>query len=396
MKNIKGLCQTVNYDGWLKNIGYTFYGLRIKPRTSVCKLSVDVYRKKSQQNHSLTYFLAPWNSFARNNIFVAGRQKYLQNTLFLNASRFTCGHVQRTFFSCTENRELCLGQQRNFVRCVHSTAEKKLTPEEAKIMAAHRDFCVKKADKSGKTSSKTLVVFFGFYGASERAIESYCEVYHKYCFDVVYVKSYLKQFAWPRNSQALARVFLQHIKTELSQYENILVHAMSMGAFNFTIVMGEFYQKPEAYGEVLDKIRAVIYDSIVIGSLKHMSIGVGRGASENPVLQRLILLSMSAYLNATYPCTVRVFNHYIAQFKERPLNLPTLVFYAKNDTMSDFRVLNEVLKEWQDKFQIQLVEKCWDKSKHARHLQIHKEDYLSTLHEFLNAVPGLLQGRAKL
>lgn len=276
------------------------------------------------------------------------------------------------------------------------SAEKELTPAETEIMAEHNEFQIRKADKDGKRSSNTLVVFFGFYGASERAIESYCEVYHRYGFDVVYVKSYLKQFAWPKNSQTLAAVLLNHIKTDLQHYQNILVHAMSMGAYNFTVVMGEFYDKPEVYRDVENKVRAVVYDSIVIGSLKNMSRGVGRGASKNPVIQRLIPLSMSAYLNATYPFTVRIFNHYIDQFKQKPLNVPTLLFYSKDDPMADYSVLSGLVKEWKGKFTFSLSEKCWDTSKHARHLQTHKDDYLSTLQNFLKAIPGLLNEKAKL
>ena len=281
-------------------------------------------------------------------------------------------------------------------RLVHSSTQKKLTPTEAQVMAEHNEFTVRKADKTGEKSSKTLVLFFGFYGASERSISGYCDVYHRYGYDVLYVRSYLKQFAWPRNSKTLATVLLNHLKTYLQEYETILIHAISMGAYNFTVLTGEFYDKPEVYGEVERKIKAIVYDSIVIGSLKNMSQGVGRGASKNPVIQRLIPLTMSAYLNSTYPFTVRVFNHYNDQFKQRPLEIPTLLFYCKNDPMSEYSVLNALVKDWTEKGTFPLQGKCWDKSKHAGHVFVHKAEYLETLQGFLSTVPGLVVHDSKL
>lgn len=256
-------------------------------------------------------------------------------------------------------------------------------PKLTKVLEEQMEFEVCKADISGKKTANTLLLLFGFYGASEKAVTGYCGMYHSQGFDVIYVKSYLKHFAWPSNAKHLATALLHRIKSLADDYENIIVHAMSMGAYSFTVLVGELYQRPDLYRPIEDKIKAVVYDSIVIGSLKNMSNGVGRGASKNAVMQRLVPLVLTGYLNATYPFTIKVFDEYILQYKEKPLQVPTLVFYSKNDPMSEYDVLASLLKDWRQKFDFQLVDKCWERSKHAGHLQVHKEEYLAALKQFL-------------
>lgn len=265
-----------------------------------------------------------------------------------------------------------------------------------KIMAEHSDFQIRKADKTGTKKSDTLVLLFGFYAASERSIQSYCDIYHKHGYDVMYIRSQLKQFAWPINSRGLAIVLLEHLKKVSLDYKSIVVHGMSMGAYNFAIVTGELYEKPDLYKPIHDKIVAVIYDSMTIGTLKNMAVGVGLGASRNPVIQKVIPWTMRAYFAVTYPWTVRVFNLYIDQFKQKPLQIPTLIFYSKNDPMSEYQVLFDLIQEWRSRFSFHLTDKCWEKSRHAGHLQVHREEYLALINQFLASVPDLDVSSSKL
>lgn len=244
--------------------------------------------------------------------------------------------------------------------------------------------------------SRTLVVIFGFYGASERAITNYCSLYHRYGFDAMYVRSFLKHFAWPKNSIELASDVLSFIGKSCENYDNIVVHAFSMGAYNFTVCIDEMYSKPERYADIQRKIKAVVYDSLTIGSLKNMARGVGLGISRNRVIQTIIPLSMSLYFRLTYPYTIKLYDHYVALFKQKPLEVPTLLYCCRNDPMSEYDVIEVMVADWKRRFRFDLVCKSWDKSKHSAHLLQHKEDYTQTLDGFIKSIPGLVKIDSKV
>ncbi|KAH3712380.1 hypothetical protein DPMN_072080 [Dreissena polymorpha] len=248
------------------------------------------------------------------------------------------------------------------------------------------EFQLRHADKHKR--SKTVLLLFDFYKASEKAIASYCSLYHGYGFDVLYVKSHFKHFVWPKNSQTLASKLLQHIQTDDFTYENILVHAASMGAYNFGVIMAEMYEKPELHEKVRKKIKAVVYDSLTIGSLDNMAKGVSQG-TQNVVLQKILPILMHAYFYITWSQTVALYEHYIAVFKQRPLEVPTLMFTCRNDPMSDYHAVEDLVELWQSHYKFPLTHRCWEKSRHAAHLRIHREEYVRDLDTFLSSVPDL-------
>lgn len=252
-------------------------------------------------------------------------------------------------------------------------------------------FIIKKSSENGSQKADTLVVIFGFYGATERAIKNYCDMYQSFGFDVMHVPSHLKHFAWPKNSLDLSCDVLSYLNTSCSSYDQIIVHAFSMGAYNFTVCMGEMYSKPELYGNIHDRIKAVIYDSLTIGELGNMAVGVGLGLSSNKIIQTAIPFAISIFFQLTYPWTVKFYNKYIDLFKQKPLEIPTLLYACKNDPMSQYEVLEVLEKYWHEKFNFPLVFHSWDKSKHSAHLQVHKNEYTQILTKFLCCVPGLIK-----
>ena len=249
--------------------------------------------------------------------------------------------------------------------------------------------------KAGQCS-RTLVIIFGFYGAPKNAVMKYCNLYHSYGFDAIFVHSYLKHFAWPKNSIGLATELLDYVVMKCWKYENIVIHAFSMGAYNFTLCMSEMYKCPERYSSVERRIIAVVYDSLTIGTLKHMAEGVGRGLSQNSVIQKIVPMSMSMYFKLTNKYTVQVYEYYINLFKQRPLKVPTLVFYCENDPMSDYKDVEALVNDWRNRFSFDVTGKCWESSKHSAHLIQHKDEYTSTLDQFLNSVPDLVKIESKI
>jgi hypothetical protein len=255
-----------------------------------------------------------------------------------------------------------------------------------------QNFEIRRAN--GKQYATTLVIIFGFYGAPKSAVTKYCDLYHSYGYDVIFIHSYLKHFVWPNNSLGLAKDLLDFVVTNCPKYESIVIHAFSMGAYNFTLCMSEMYRAPKQYSCIQKRIHAVVYDSLTIGTLKNMAEGVGRGLSQNNVIQRIIPLSMSLYFKLTNKYTVQVYEHYIELFKQKPLQVPTLVFYCKNDPMSKFSDVEAMVNGWEKSFSV--TRKCWEISKHSAHLLQHKDEYTCTLDHFLKSVPGLVKIESKI
>lgn len=257
-------------------------------------------------------------------------------------------------------------------------------------------FALRKVNTTHSQNSNTVVIIFAFYRASEKAIDNYCRIYHEYGFDALIVPSYLKHFAWPDISLDLAKDLLKFVKEKCSHYENIVVHAFSMGAYNFTVCMGEMYKSPKLYSCVENKIKAVIYDSLTIGTLENMARGVGIGVSKNNMVRMLVPLSMSLYFRLTSKYTVKVYDHYVDLFKQKPLQVPTLLFYCKNDPMSEYDVISELVQDWRKRFSFSVMDKSWEKSKHSAHLLQHRDEYTETVDTFLKSVPGLIRVDSKM
>ncbi|XP_052793002.1 uncharacterized protein LOC128226928 [Mya arenaria] len=255
------------------------------------------------------------------------------------------------------------------------------------ISTQNDNFNISKAELS--CQPQTLVILFGFYGAPLKVIKNYSNMYHSYGYDVLYVKSSLKHFSWPKNSKVLVKSLLQYIKSNCQSYGDIVVHAFSMGAYNFTVLMGEMYDQPTAYGDIQSRIRAVVYDSLTVGTLKDMAVGVGMGASENFIVRKTIPALMNLYFWLTHSHTVTFYDYYISLFKQKPLNVPTLVFSCKNDPISDYQVVEKMVDSWGRTFNFPITHRCWETSRHAAHYQVHKEEYTQYVDRFLFTVPGL-------
>ena len=96
---------------------------------------------------------------------------------------------------------------------------------------------------------------------------------------------------------------------------------------------------------------------------------------------------MNAYFWATHSYTVQQYDKYIELFKRKPLEIPTLLFYCKNDPMADYDVIRAMITDWRSRNCFPIIDKCWDKSGHSMHLLNHPDDYILTLHDFLKSIP---------
>lgn len=244
---------------------------------------------------------------------------------------------------------------------------------------------IRQPDVSSSKSAK-LVLFFGWLNASPRAVQRYVDLYHNAGYDFMYIPGHVTHFVWPANSVKLARRLLDHVDT-LAEYNAFLVHAISIGAYNYTSCLMLLQDSQDRYRSFRGRIQGVIFDSLTIGSTERMKTGVKHGLSQNPVLQFLIPRLLSLYFFLTYRHTLKFFETGVKVFSEFPLRIPTLFVYSRNDPMCDAENVDVIIRKWREDFKITHVSfVCWTKSKHAMHIKEHNNEYLEAFSDFMKCV----------
>ena len=235
----------------------------------------------------------------------------------------------------------------------------------------------------GRKSS--LVVFFPWLYASRQAVDKYCDVYHERGYDVLSVTCQLKHFLLPSTSGTVARELLGYLMTSQADRTSYVIHASSVGAYVYTVVLLEIVDNLAKYAPIKDRIRGQIFDSITVGGLKQMANGIAL-RSKNVITQNLIRGGANSYFLLTWPITVRFYNKTIDLFWSAPCRTPVLFYYSLNDTMSDPETMEKLIKHWKEEHRMDVAAKYWEKSIHAGHLRTYPDEYLETLDNYLKGI----------
>ena len=119
-------------------------------------------------------------------------------------------------------------------------------------------------------------------------------------------------------------------------------------------------------------------------TLKNSFIPFLQVLSNNETFRRMVLQTVNVYYHITHKVTKSTYNKLVQHFKEEPVPIPTLFFYAENDPVCDTKALEDMINEWRSKkpgFEVTVV--SWPKSIHAAHLKEHREEYVEALQGLL-------------
>lgn len=119
-----------------------------------------------------------------------------------------------------------------------------------------------------------LLLMLPWLGSRPQARAKYCDIYLRTGFDVLVVESNVGHFLWPRWGLEHGAQVLQMLESERFSKRPLVVHAFSIGGYTFAQLLVHIAQDPQRYSGLIDRVRGQIYDSLVIGSLEHMAIGV--------------------------------------------------------------------------------------------------------------------------
>nr|XP_057931533.1 transmembrane protein 53-A [Doryrhamphus excisus]XP_057931534.1 transmembrane protein 53-A [Doryrhamphus excisus]XP_057931535.1 transmembrane protein 53-A [Doryrhamphus excisus] len=230
---------------------------------------------------------------------------------------------------------------------------------------------------------KPLTLMLPWLGARPQAVAKYCEIYLRTGFDVLVVESEVQEFLWPRWSLEHGKQLLELLLSDRFVSRPLLVHAFSIGGYTFSQLLVLVSEDPQKYQALTGRIKGQVYDSLVAGSVETMASGVAKIAFprwETPVKQVSLV-----YFNIFKRQTTNYYTRSIDVFWNSPVTAPALFFYCENDPLSNPRALEDVIDFWR-KRSIDLTVKKWEHSKHAGHLKTHPQEYLATLHSFIQSL----------
>ncbi|XP_043944555.1 uncharacterized protein LOC122815818 [Protopterus annectens] len=246
-----------------------------------------------------------------------------------------------------------------------------------------------------RNATKPLLLLLPWLGSRSHAVSKYREVYFQLGFDVLTVESKLIHFLWPRYGLSYAAEVLSLLQQQTFSSRPLFVHCFSVGGYTFTQMLRHMTEDPQQYAAVMSRIKGHIYDSLVIGSLQHMAVGVAQMIHTNPMIQLLLKRSTMLYFSTLKGCTVDYYDTAVNLFWKAPLKSPALFFYCENDVLSDHVSLKKLLEVWRQAG-VSVFEKGWKKSIHAGHLRTHQQQYLDTLHHFLQGLQIQIPLKSKL
>ena len=240
----------------------------------------------------------------------------------------------------------------------------------------------------GSRGDKPLVLMFDWLYAKPSAVAKYCNLYHSKGMDVLVINGKLQHFLWPPIGFKLANSVLEYLTKARSGKEKFLVHAFSIGAYNYTLMLihasGEKkfkHLRANTVGQVLD--------SIVIGTYDNMSTGIASTFTPNKAVRSLTLFFMNTYYNLTRKHTRDRYDEYVHYFIHNPVEVPTLIFYSLNDPMCDTKAMRNLINTWRTNFpELDVAAKSWKKSVHAAHIKYHEQEYLESWENFIRKIKG--------
>nr|XP_020455183.1 uncharacterized protein LOC109959832 isoform X2 [Monopterus albus]XP_020455184.1 uncharacterized protein LOC109959832 isoform X2 [Monopterus albus]XP_020455185.1 uncharacterized protein LOC109959832 isoform X2 [Monopterus albus]XP_020455186.1 uncharacterized protein LOC109959832 isoform X2 [Monopterus albus] len=234
------------------------------------------------------------------------------------------------------------------------------------------------------STSRPLLVFFSWLHAQPGSVTKYRDLYLDRGMDVLVVQSSVMYFLWPRWGLDYGLEVLKVLEEPQFLERVVLIHATSIGGFTFTQVLHHVTQAPETHVGLNQRVIGHIYDSLVIGSLEHMAIGLGK--SLVPALECFIKNAAMLYFWLFKTHTADMYERSIQLFHNSPITAPAFFFFSENDPLCNSSALEKLIDLWKERG-VAVESRKWKESTHAAHLRCHPDDYLSALEKFLTSLP---------
>lgn len=238
-----------------------------------------------------------------------------------------------------------------------------------------------------------MVLFLPWITVNEKSARKFEDLYGKRGFNVLTVWNEVKHFVWPKSSFHLSKEILTYLQDQVDC--DLVVHGMSIGAYLYTMLVMTALQNPEQMNYLREHVKGNIFDSIVCGGLNQMAVGVSKTVSSNIVLETFIRNILLAYFGLTKSHTVDLYDKAVQLFADNPLLKSVLLLYSTEDRMSDPVMVEEFVREWEERSVHVSVQK-WTDSKHVELMKDHAEEYVTRLDEYLDYIKPSLAVHSRL
>ncbi|XP_038068251.1 uncharacterized protein LOC119737747 isoform X2 [Patiria miniata] len=221
--------------------------------------------------------------------------------------------------------------------------------------------------------------------ASERALDRFRMLYAERGFNVLTAYAKPINFIWPRSSQPVAAEIVEFLRTKTGKAP-IVVHAFSIGAFMYANVLTYISEHPDEFSALEPRIRGQVFDSIVIGTLKELRVGMGEMLTRRWILQQLIATGTSVYFYLTYGNTVAIYDQLIDMFWKNPFKTSVLCYYSLIDPMCKRDSIERFIANWKEQTSQPAHYLSTPDAKHAEIFRAIPDKYKDTLFKYLDTL----------
>lgn len=229
---------------------------------------------------------------------------------------------------------------------------------------------------------RPLVVMLSWLLARDKHVKKYAQIYTNRGFDVVNISITPWQLLWPtKGTQLVARDTLKFIDINYL-YSPIMLHGFSVGAYLWGEALVQMAAELNKYQPVIDKVVGQVWDSAA--DITEIPVGFPMAVFPNNQVMQVTLRKYVIYHMKTFDKVATC--HYLRSsqmFHTNIIKAPALFFLSNSDPIGAVRSNQRVRESWES-MGMNVQWKCWEKSPHVGHFSKHREEYISTLNNFLD------------
>ena len=231
---------------------------------------------------------------------------------------------------------------------------------------------------------RPLVLLLSWLAAKQRHLSNFAQFYLDQGCDVLTVKVKPLQILLPQTgAQVLAQNVVNFVQSDEHREQPILVHGFSVGGYVYTEILTKMLQSQKEE-EITGRIIGQIWDSPV--DAYNIPTGMSKALLKSSVMQMGMQKSIEMYQNVTFKFAGQYHQRGSRLFHHNPVKAPSMFFYSDSDPVStpddNTRVMSS-LKESGHQF---VQGKEFKKSPHVSHMYKHREEYVSSLRQFLTQI----------
>jgi hypothetical protein len=244
-------------------------------------------------------------------------------------------------------------------------------------------------------SDRPLVVLLTWLAAQDKHIEKYSSLYLQKGFDVLTVKTSPFDLLFPTiGARKIAQNCVLTLQKELPQYPSVILHAFSVGAYQFGEILIEMQEQHKLNTDhnrdnhnqsnnidLEKRIKGIVFDSVV--PIEELPNGVSRSITANPFLYKCIKSGINGHLKVFNSIATKYYRAASHAVWNNYMRVPALILVSQNDRIGTAEANQKLTRVWRD-LGIDVTWKCWDKSAHVQHLPKHPKEYEELIDRFLN------------